>query len=42
MTQWRYFPYWATRMRETGHPESAITPQACLDDWVVVHWAYPL
>jgi hypothetical protein len=36
-----YFPYWSAKMRTHGHPEPTITEDACLDEWVVVHWAYP-
>lgn len=33
-----YFDFWSEEMRKVGK-ESEITPQGCIDDWVVVHWA---
>lgn len=36
-----YFPYWSAQMRKAGKA-AQISEQACLEDWVVVHWAEPV
>lgn len=33
-----YYPYWCERMRKAGKAH-LISEEACLDDFVVVHWA---
>lgn len=35
-----YFPYWSKKMRELGR-EHLISEETCIEDWVVVNWAYP-
>ena len=34
-----YYPYWCQRMREVGK-EHLISREECIDDWVVLHWAW--
>lgn len=34
-----FYPYWAERMTAAGKADQ-ITPDACRDDFVVVHWAW--
>ena len=34
-----YYPYWCEQMRKV-HKEDQISEQNCIDDWVVVHWAW--
>lgn len=34
-----YYPYWCARMREVGK-EHLISHEECIDDWVVLHWAW--
>lgn len=34
-----YKPYWETLMRKV-HKEDLINDQNCLEDWIVVHWAW--
>lgn len=36
-----YYPWWARRMMDAGHVRG-IFPLACIEDWVVVHWATPV
>ena len=36
-----YFPWWSVQMRKVGK-DTLITPENCIDDWVVVHWAEPV
>jgi hypothetical protein len=33
-----YFAWWSGRMRQAGKSD-LISEDACIDDWVVVHWA---
>lgn len=33
-----YYPWWAEQMRKVGKAH-LISPESCIDDWVVVHWA---
>lgn len=33
-----YYPYWQEEMREVGKTDQ-ITPEACIEDWIVVNWA---
>ena len=38
-----YFEYWYERMcKKFGkeHVDSAYTKQDCIDDWIVIHWAW--
>lgn len=35
-----YYPYWQERMWKVGKAD-LISPQNCIEDWVVVHWASP-
>lgn len=37
-----YWEYWCERMRYRGFPEEIITKEACIDDWVVVNWAWEI
>lgn len=34
-----YYPHWQEQMRKVGK-EHLISPEACIEDFVVVHWAY--
>lgn len=39
----RYWDYWYGRMCEKfgkDHVDATYTKQDCIDDWVVVHWAW--
>jgi hypothetical protein len=33
-----YYKYWSIKMIEAGKGDD-ISREACIDDWVVVHWA---
>jgi hypothetical protein len=33
-----FFPFWSAQMIRVGKQE-LISPENCIDDWVVVHWA---
>lgn len=33
-----YFPYWRSRMADIGQSD-LISEEACIENWVVVHWA---
>lgn len=35
-----YYPYWQKRMTEVGKDLSQYTFEDCLDDWIVVNWAW--
>jgi hypothetical protein len=35
----QYFEYWSKRMQEVGK-DSEISPQNCIDDFCVIHWAW--
>lgn len=34
-----YWIYWFTKMVEAKRPDFEITPERCIEDWCVVHWA---
>ena len=34
-----YFPYWCDQMRQVGKGDK-INTEACLEDFVAVHWAW--
>ena len=34
-----YFPYWKTQMIKAGKSD-LISEQHCVEDWVVIHWAW--
>lgn len=34
-----FYPYWCEQMRKV-HKENLISPKSCLEDWIVVHWAW--
>ncbi len=36
-----YFPSWSNKMRLAGHAD-LISPRACIEDFCVVHWAWPV
>lgn len=36
-----YYPYWCNQLRAIGR-EHLISPEACVEDFVVVHWAEEL
>lgn len=38
----QYFPYWERRMREANKPDNLITHENCIQDWVVVNFAWQL
>lgn len=33
-----YYPYWCEQMKRVGKAQQ-ISEQACIEDWVIVHWA---
>lgn len=35
-----YWEYWSEGMKLRGYPEEEITKEACIDQWVVVNWAW--
>ena len=35
-----YYPFWEGQMLKLGRG-GKISPEACIEDWVVVHWAEP-
>lgn len=36
-----FWPFWEKRMiKEFGEGHELITEDNCIDDWVVVHWAW--
>ena len=35
-----YFDYWSEQMRRVDK-ETEISPEACIEDWVVINWAEP-
>lgn len=36
-----YYSYWSTRMLKVGR-SPFITEQNCIQDWIVVHWAWEI
>jgi 3-hydroxy-3-methylglutaryl CoA synthase len=36
----QYFPHWSRHAQNAGHTRG-LTPQNCIDDFAVVHWAAP-
>ena len=34
-----YWDYWSNKMRKLGK-EHLISERSCIDDWIVVNWAY--
>lgn len=34
----RFFPYWSEQMERVGKAD-LISKEACIEDWIVVHWA---
>ena len=36
-----YYPWWASEMRRLGR-DHIISEEACIEDWVVVHWAWEI
>lgn len=36
-----YYQYWAAQMVKVGKA-SLVTPAACIEDWVVIHWAWEI
>lgn len=34
-----YFPWWSAQMQRVGKADQ-ISEDACLDDWIVTHWAW--
>lgn len=36
-----YYPGWADKMQAVGKAH-LMTPEACLEDWQIVHWAWEL
>lgn len=37
----KYWNYWCDRMKEAGK-EKEISRQSCIDDFVIIHWAYEI
>jgi phosphotransacetylase len=35
-----YWEYWSEGMKRRGYTEKEITKEACIDEWVVVNWAW--
>lgn len=36
-----FYPFWCAEMQKAGKAEF-ISPEACLEDWIIVHWAEEL
>ena len=36
----RYWEYWSKKGFERGEYTPLITFESCIDDWVVINWAY--
>lgn len=36
-----FYPWWCSQMEKVGKAHF-ISPQTCIEDWVVVHWAWPV
>jgi hypothetical protein len=34
-----YWEYWSSEMRKHNKPESEITPENCIEEWVICNWA---
>ena len=34
-----YYPYWSERMKKNGKADM-ISEDLCIDDWIVVNWAW--
>ena len=34
-----YYPWWCEQMRKV-HKDDQVSEPNCIDDWVVVHWAW--
>ena len=37
-----YWEYWSERMKLRGYTEKEITKESCIDEWVVVNWAWEI
>jgi hypothetical protein len=37
-----YYPYWSARMLARGGRSPLITPDNCIEDFCVAHWAFPI
>jgi hypothetical protein len=35
-----YWTYWSSQMRKVGRPEEMITRENCIEDFVIIHWAW--
>ena len=35
----QYWSYWYVRMIEKNQPIEKLTPEQCIEDWCIVHWA---
>ena len=35
-----YWDYWSSQMRKVGRPENMITRENCIEDFVIIHWAW--
>lgn len=38
----KYYPYWQGRMREKGFDLNNYTFEDCLEDWIVINWAWEI
>lgn len=36
-----YFLFWSEQMKKVGK-ESCISKENCLEDWIVIHWAWEI
>lgn len=34
-----YYPYWSEQMHKVGK-QDMISEELCIEDWVIVHWAW--
>jgi hypothetical protein len=35
-----YWEYWSGQMRKVGRSEDMITRENCIEDFVIIHWAW--
>jgi hypothetical protein len=36
----QYWDYWCMRMKSVGKDPADYTYQDCIEDWVIIHWAW--
>ena len=37
-----YWDYWSERMKLRGYTDKEITKESCIDEWVIVNWAWEI